>query len=78
MKTRTTALLLLAGLATSAHAAPEGDITVSDADQATKADKPAPRRRHLRMALELTTIMVVGNRWYWRDNGKPRPDSADG
>jgi hypothetical protein len=75
MKTRTTALLLLAGLVTSAHAAPAGDITASDADQATQADKPAPRRRHLRMALELTTIMVVGNRWYWRDNGKPNePD----
>jgi len=75
MKTRTTALLLLAGLATSAHAAPAADITASDADQATKADRPAPRRRHLRMALELTTIMVVGNRWYWRDNGKPNiPD----
>ncbi|MBA3456010.1 MAG: DUF3943 domain-containing protein [Deltaproteobacteria bacterium] len=69
MKTRTTALLLLAGLASSAHASPTAELTVDDTEE-SKADKPQ-RRRHLRMALELTTILAVGNRWYWRDNGKP-------
>ena len=75
MTTRSTALLLLAGLVTSAYAETSADITATDAAEASETDKPAPRRRHLRMALELTTIMVVGNRWYWRDNGKPNvPD----
>ena len=75
MKTRTTALLLLAGLVTSTHAETSAEITAADAAAASQADKPAPSRRHVRMALELTTIMVVGNRWYWRDNGKPNePD----
>lgn len=33
--------------------------------------KQAPKRRHIRMGLELAAILAVGNRWYWRDNGKP-------
>jgi len=30
-----------------------------------------PRKHHIRMALELAAIFTAGNRWYWRDNGKP-------
>jgi len=82
MKTRTAHSLrsaagfvagLVAAFATSAQAAPAETINAeADLDIASvpKAEQ-APRRRHLRMALELGTIMAVGNRWYWRDNGKP-------
>ncbi len=33
--------------------------------------EPQRQRRHRRMALELAGVFAVGNRWYWRDNGKP-------
>ena len=89
MKTSTAAIrsaALLLAVASTAQAAPdtttvETDLEPTVADKANeiekadKVEKTAPRRRHLRMALELTTIMAVGNRWYWRDNGKPNiPD----
>jgi hypothetical protein len=31
----------------------------------------APKRRHLRMGVELATIFTAGHEWYWRDHGKP-------
>lgn len=80
MKTTRTANLsaaLLLAAAASAQAAPtteaDAEITAEQATEASNAEKAAtPKgRRHVLMAAELATIMVVGNRWYWRDNGKP-------
>ncbi len=65
------AALLLSTLATTAQAAPTPQAGIeADLASAPKAET-APRKRHLRMTLELAAILGVGNRWYWRDNGKP-------
>ncbi len=65
---RMTALgsLLLALVGAPAHA--------ESAKIAEHAEGVAPevaRPRHLRMAVELAAVFAVGNRWYWRDEGKP-------
>ncbi|MBL0215226.1 MAG: DUF3943 domain-containing protein [Myxococcales bacterium] len=67
MTTATTlsfAASLLSFVATSAHA--------ESSDKLTKGlEQRAPRAHHKRMAIELAAVFAVGNRWYWRDNGKP-------
>jgi Domain of unknown function (DUF3943) len=65
------AALILTTLATAAQAAPAPSANVeADLIDAPKAEA-TPSRRHVRMTLELAAIFAVGNRWYWRDNGKP-------
>lgn len=85
MTTRTSSSVLLASLlvgalGSSAHAEPlaEADLASVEASVTTTAEgaKPATtKRHHVRLALELAGVFAVGNRWYWRDNGKPNiPD----
>ena len=68
MNTTTTTLaatLLIALTSGASHAE-----SISIAKRLTD-EKAEPGAHHKRMALELAAVFAVGNRWYWRDNGKP-------
>ena len=69
------AALALLPTANAALAQPAAEV-VATTEVAEKADtetvKPRKHKRHhVRMALEMSAVMAIGHRWYWRDNGAP-------
>ena len=65
--TTTITALLFTLAAASVHA--ETPVAVEDKAESSLLHQVA-RPHHTRMALELAALFTVGNRWYWRNNGK--------
>ncbi len=69
MNTTTTTLLTALTIAlTSSTVLADAKL---EHDVAKGIASKAPRARHQRMAIELAAVFAVGNRWYWRDEGRP-------
>ena len=75
MKTSHTIIAALLATTSAAQAQPDAEIvSTSDTIEASETETVKPRKRkrhHVRMALEMSAVMAIGYKWYWRDNGAP-------